>query len=141
MFIAGVYVRDIGRKSRGDDNVSWIDILDSAESSKTSGGESIVNIEVFVDFFCKCILKEYKLFKKILIYLKCFFQFPTKLEQRKKIADEYYQKWLFPLCIGALDGKHIAFRPSKTDAALYYNYKQFYSSKCLVQIYFCWCWV
>lgn len=36
-------------------------------------------------------------------------------------------RWEFPLCIGALDGKHVAFRASQKDGSLYYNYKGFNS--------------
>ena len=42
--IIGVDVRDIGRKSKVDAYVSCIDILDSAESSKTSGGETTTRL-------------------------------------------------------------------------------------------------
>lgn len=39
------------------------------------------------------------------------------------IADEFAMKWQFPLCIGALDGKHIEFQPKRKDGSFYYNYK------------------
>lgn len=29
----------------------------------------------------------------------------------KKIADDYWQKWDYPCCIGALDGKHVLIEP------------------------------
>lgn len=49
------------------------------------------------------------------------------MEEWKAIASNYEHRWQFPLCLGALDGKHIAFRASKSHGALYYNYKGFNS--------------
>lgn len=31
--------------------------------------------------------------------------------------------WQFPHCLGALDGRHITFRPPRSDGSYYYNYK------------------
>ncbi|XP_055840635.1 putative nuclease HARBI1 [Episyrphus balteatus] len=55
-----------------------------------------------------------------------YLQFPEG-EQWNQIANQFEARWHFPLCIGALDGKHVAFRASKTDGSLYYNYKGFNS--------------
>lgn len=45
----------------------------------------------------------------------------------EKIATKFYKLWNFPMCLGELDGKHIAFRPKKSDGLFYYNYKDFHS--------------
>lgn len=37
---------------------------------------------------------------------------PPTLEQWKEIAAEFEKRWNFPLCLGAVDGKHIAIRVS-----------------------------
>ena len=37
------------------------------------------------------------------IYLK----FPSTSGEWKKIAEEFFDRWKFPLCLGAIDGKHI----------------------------------
>lgn len=39
------------------------------------------------------------------------------------IAQEFFVLWQFPHCLGALDGKHISFRPPRSDGSYYYNYK------------------
>lgn len=35
-----------------------------------------------------------------------FLAIPTQ-QQWKTIADEFWQLWNYPLCVGAIDGKHI----------------------------------
>ncbi|XP_054740142.1 uncharacterized protein LOC129245758 [Anastrepha obliqua] len=49
--------------------------------------------------------------------------FPNSNSEWEAIAKEFAVKWQFSNCIGALDGKHITFRPSRTEGAFYYNYK------------------
>lgn len=51
---------------------------------------------------------------------------PTK-ENLKQIAMEFWIKWNFPNCVGAIDGKHIRiFAPGKS-GSLFFNYKDFFS--------------
>lgn len=45
----------------------------------------------------------------------------------KKIADDFYNIWNFPNCIGAIDGKHIRLNCPAHSGTMYYNYKQFFS--------------
>ena len=45
----------------------------------------------------------------------------------EKVAEEFYAKWNFPLCLGALDGKHVRMKCPAKAGSLFYNYKQFHS--------------
>ncbi|XP_047112265.1 uncharacterized protein LOC124789022, partial [Schistocerca piceifrons] len=56
-------------------------------------------------------------------YLKA----PSTEEEWNKIAKEFDELWQFPNCIGAMDGKHIAFAPPQTAGSTYFNYKKFHS--------------
>lgn len=51
---------------------------------------------------------------------------PT-VDNFKNIADEFYEKWNFPNCVGSIDGKHIRLRCPKNSGSMFYNYKQYFS--------------
>ncbi|XP_037818972.1 putative nuclease HARBI1 [Lucilia sericata] len=51
----------------------------------------------------------------------------TTQAEWKRVADSFYRKWNFPMCLGAIDGKHIAFRAKSKDGSYYYNYKGYNS--------------
>lgn len=40
-----------------------------------------------------------------------------------RVAEGFSNKWNFPNCIGAVDGKHILIRPPPDSGSFYYNYK------------------
>lgn len=52
---------------------------------------------------------------------------PNTEETWKQIADEFYDNWQFPNCIGALDGKHVNIRCPKNSGSLNFNYKKTFS--------------
>jgi hypothetical protein len=52
---------------------------------------------------------------------------PKRKDEWITIASRFEKEWNFPNSLGALDGKHIAFRARKTNGSFYYNYKQFTS--------------
>ena len=56
-------------------------------------------------------------------YLKA----PRSHDVWKNISDEFMKLWIFPHCIGAIDGKHIAIECPSDTGSLYYNYKGFFS--------------
>lgn len=52
---------------------------------------------------------------------------PNTNEEWLQIAEEFYNKWNFPNCIGALDGKHINIRCPINSGSLNFNYKHTFS--------------
>ena len=51
---------------------------------------------------------------------------PTK-EHWKAVADGFWEKWNFPHCVGAIDGKHVAIQAPMHSGAKFHNYKGFFS--------------
>lgn len=45
----------------------------------------------------------------------------------KNIAKEFYKKWNFRNCLGAIDGKHIRIKCPPQSGTMFYNYKSFFS--------------
>jgi len=56
-------------------------------------------------------------------------QLPQNSEQWLNITEEFYDKWNFPHCLGAIDGKHIVIQcPNKSGTEYFnYNYKDAFS--------------
>ena len=52
---------------------------------------------------------------------------PTSEEEWRKIAIEYEDKWNFPHCIGAIDGKHVVMQAPARSGSSFYNYKKCHS--------------
>lgn len=50
------------------------------------------------------------------------FQMPTTSYEWKGVAKQF-EKWNFPHCVGAVDGKHITIWPPKDGGSYYFNYK------------------
>ena len=49
------------------------------------------------------------------------------VDKWKFIADEFYERWNFPNCIGAIDGKHVMIQCPFNSGSLIYNYKSYFS--------------
>lgn len=52
-----------------------------------------------------------------------FFQFPDSAEKWERVAGMFQEKWHFPHCLGAMDGKHIDIVPPGNNGSFYFNYK------------------
>ncbi|VDH90223.1 Hypothetical predicted protein [Mytilus galloprovincialis] len=53
--------------------------------------------------------------------------FPSTMDDWKRIAEGFMEKWNFPHALGALDGKHVACKCPPGSGSTYFNYKKFYS--------------
>lgn len=45
----------------------------------------------------------------------------------REIARQFFEQWNFPLCVGAIDGKHVRVKCPPHSGSMFYNYKQFFS--------------
>lgn len=52
---------------------------------------------------------------------------PPTVEDFKHIAEQFYNLWNFPHCIGALDGKHIRIKNPPYSGGMFFNYKHYFS--------------
>jgi hypothetical protein len=67
---------------------------------------------------CEAIIEEYSA-----EVMAC----PVSADAWQEVTEGFNNRWNFPHCIGAIDGKHIAIRCPKKAGSLYYNYKGFHS--------------
>lgn len=51
---------------------------------------------------------------------------PTK-ESLDLVAENFFNRWGFPNCVGCIDGKHVRIRCPPASSSMYYNYKHFFS--------------
>ena len=56
-----------------------------------------------------------------------YLRLPQTKEDWKRIAKKTEDRWQFPNCIGAADGKHIPILHPKDSGSDFYNYKGFFS--------------
>ena len=45
----------------------------------------------------------------------------------RSTADEFYERWNFPKCIGAINGKHVMIQCPINSGSSFYNYKSYFS--------------
>ncbi|GFX47773.1 putative nuclease HARBI1 [Trichonephila clavipes] len=72
---------------------------------------------------------------EICCVLRPFINVPTTVEEWKKIEKVFLQRWNFPRCCGAIDGKHVLIKRPPGSGSVYYNYKKTYS---IILYYFVW---
>jgi hypothetical protein len=54
-------------------------------------------------------------------------QCPTTEQEWLSNADEMLQKWDLPLCLGAMDGKHVRVMKPPNSGSTFFNYKNYFS--------------
>ena len=75
-------------------------------------------ISKFLPQVCRAVQDEF-----IREYVRC----PTTPDGWKELEREFRIRWNVPHALGALDSKHVALKKPKHTAALYHNYKGFFS--------------
>ena len=55
------------------------------------------------------------------------FQFPRTTEEWRNISQRFEERWNFPHCLGAMDGKHVSIIPPTGSGSEFYNYKGWHS--------------
>lgn len=55
------------------------------------------------------------------------FQTPRNEDEWRQISTDYHKIWNFPLCLGAMDGKHILMEAPAVSGSEFYNYKGTFS--------------
>ncbi|KAM3966299.1 LOW QUALITY PROTEIN: uncharacterized protein ACR2FA_012601 [Aphomia sociella] len=63
---------------------------------------------------------------------KDYLKFPNSSENYRNIAQQIEDRWNFPHCLGAIDGKHIDIIPPVDSGSYYYNYKKRHSMVLMV---------
>ncbi|KAJ8030154.1 Protein ALP1-like [Holothuria leucospilota] len=74
----------------------------------------VATISRLVHEGCEAFWKHREIFMKI----------PNDRDDWRMIAANFWEKWQFPHCIGALDGKHVVLMKPDKSGSLYYNYKE-----------------
>ena len=79
---------------------------------------SEVSISRFVRGVCQVIIES---------LMEEYMSLPDSKEKWLSVAKEFEEKWQFPNCVGAIDGKHVPLINPFNSGSTYFNYKSFYS--------------
>ena len=52
---------------------------------------------------------------------------PSTEEEWQSVAERFYRKWQYPLCLGGMDGKHVVLKKPANSGSTFYNYKHHFS--------------
>lgn len=56
-----------------------------------------------------------------------YLEYPKDFREWRAIAEDFENKWNFPSCLGAINGKHVIIQCPANSGSSYYNYKKFHS--------------
>ena len=56
-----------------------------------------------------------------------YMSLPDSKEKWLSVAKEFEEKWQFPNCVGAIDGKHVPLINPFNSGSTFFNYKSFFS--------------
>jgi len=62
-----------------------------------------------------------------IIFQELYLKIPDSEDAWKIVAHDFVDRWNFPHCLGAMDGKHCCTAPSLKSGSLYHNYKETFS--------------
>ena len=82
---------------------------------KKQNNKRLYNTYMFCFIYHLFLICKYSLFSSIL--------FPTTPEEWKKIADRFQERWNFPNCLGAIDGKLVNIKTPVNSGSQFFNYK------------------
>ena len=75
---------------------------------------------------CKCCPCSRVQFTAVFIYVISL-QCPQTPGEWSTVAEQFWKRWQFPNCIGALDGKHVTLRQPFKSGSYFFNYKHTFS--------------
>ena len=77
-----------------------------------------VSISRFMPEVCQVIIES---------FMEEYMSLPDSKEKWLSVAKEFEEKWQFPNCVGAFDGKHVLLINPFNSSLTYFNYKSFFS--------------
>ena len=77
-----------------------------------------VSISRFLQEVCQVIIES---------FMEEDMSLPDSKEKWLSVAKEFEEKWQFPNCVGAIDGKHVPLINPFNSGSTYFNYKSFFS--------------
>ena len=77
-----------------------------------------MSISRFVPEVCQVIIES---------FMEEYMSLPDSKEKWLSVAKEFEEKWQFPNCVGAIDGKHVPLINPFNSGSTYFNYKSFFS--------------
>jgi len=75
-------------------------------------------ISEFIPRVCDAIVEEYR--EETLVT-------PRTTEEWRRVAEAFQNRWNFPHCVGAIDGKHVALKKPGKSGSRFFNHKGFFS--------------